>query len=225
MGAAKRLNTVQPAISRSIAELESSFGVRLLHRHPHGTVPTEYGRALVDCGAAAFDDLRRGVRNIEFLADPEAGEIRIGSSPLLASTYVSAVFDRLSRRRPRILSRLVTGYTETLYRELGERKVDLLVGRKFAPLTDERLAYEVLFNDPYVVVVGRENPWARSALSRRVSCRRPRTSSRDYDHALPRSEAHPAGNRPLSHHVAEFRFAISRKAQRVQGVAHCIADR
>ena len=57
--AAERLNTVQPAISRSIAELEHALGVRLLDRHRQGVEPTEYGRALLDCGVAMFDDLRR----------------------------------------------------------------------------------------------------------------------------------------------------------------------
>ena len=44
--AAQQLNTTQPNISRSIAELEHAFGVRLLDRHRQGIAPTEYGRAL-----------------------------------------------------------------------------------------------------------------------------------------------------------------------------------
>src|ERR1700676_4342562 len=72
--AAQRLNISQPAISRSIAELEGALGVRLLDRHRQGVEPTAYGRALLDCGVAVFDDLRQGVKNIEFLADPAAGE-------------------------------------------------------------------------------------------------------------------------------------------------------
>src|SRR5712671_1748431 len=83
--AAQRLNTTQPNVSRSIAELEHAFGVRLLDRHRQGVEPTEYGRALLDCGAAVFDDLRQGVKSIEFLADPTAGEVRIGSIPPLAA--------------------------------------------------------------------------------------------------------------------------------------------
>src|SRR6266853_2125778 len=79
--AAQRLNISQPAISRSIAELEHALGVRLLDRHPQGIEPTEYGRALLNCGVAVFDDLRQGVKTIEFLADPEAGEVRIGCNP------------------------------------------------------------------------------------------------------------------------------------------------
>ena len=89
--AAALLNTGQSAISRSIAELEHTVGVRLLDRNPQGVEPTQYGRALLDGGAAVFDDLRQALKNIEFLADPTAGEVLIGSSALLAASFVSAV--------------------------------------------------------------------------------------------------------------------------------------
>ena len=68
--AAQVLNTTQPAISRSIADLEHTIGVRLLDRGRQGVEPTEYGRALLDGGVAMFDDLRQAVARIEFLADP-----------------------------------------------------------------------------------------------------------------------------------------------------------
>src|SRR5262245_59257059 len=126
--AAERLNTSQPNISRSIAELEHTFGVRLLDRHRQGVKPTEYGRALLDCSAAVFDDLRQGVRNIEFLADPTSGEVRIGISPL-ATRFVSAVIERLSRQYPRIVFHVVATETDILRRELSERNVDLLITR------------------------------------------------------------------------------------------------
>ncbi len=159
--AAQRLNTTQPNISRSIAELERTLGVRLLDRHRHGIDPTEYGRALLDCGVAVFDDLRQGVKNIEFLADPTAGEVRIGSTPFLAASFVSSLVDRLSRRYPRIVFHLVTGYIETLHRELSERKVDLLILRSLGPMADERLDFEFLFDDSYVVAAGAQSRWAR----------------------------------------------------------------
>src|SRR3954471_13438398 len=125
------LNTSQPAISRSIAELEDAIGVRLLDRNPQGVEPTAYGRALLDGGTAAFDDLQQAVKNIEFLADPTAGQVRIGCNPLLAATFVSAVVDRLSRCYPRVGFHLVAGQIETLYRELSGRNLDLLIRRMF----------------------------------------------------------------------------------------------
>jgi DNA-binding transcriptional LysR family regulator len=159
--AAQILNTTQPNVSRSIGELEQALGVRLLDRHRQGIEPTEYGRALLDCGAAVFDDLRQGVKNIAFLADPTAGELRIGTTTFLAASFVSALVDRLSRRYPRIVFHLVTGYTETLHQELAERNVDLLIIRGSGPIADPRYDFEFLFDDSYVVAAGAQNQWGR----------------------------------------------------------------
>src|SRR3974390_1252745 len=134
--AAERLNSSQPSVSRSITELERSLGVSLFDRHRRGIEPTEYGRALLNCGAAVFDELRQGIQNIEFLSDPAAGEVRIGCNPFLAASFVSAVFNRLSQRHPRIVFHLVTAPSELLFRELSERNVDLLIIRKLGPLAD-----------------------------------------------------------------------------------------
>jgi DNA-binding transcriptional LysR family regulator len=159
--AAMLLNTTQPAVSRSIGELERTVGVRLLDRGPQGVEPTNYGRVLLDGGAAVFDDLRQTLKSIEFLADPTAGEVRIGCNPFLAASFVSAVVDRLSRRYPRIVFHLVTAYVETLHRELRERNVDLLITRRSGPVADERLGYEFLFDNSYVVAAGVQSPWVR----------------------------------------------------------------
>ena len=160
--AAQQLNTTQPNISRAIAELEHAFGVRLLDRHRHGIVPTEYGRALLDCGTAVFDDLRQGVKKIELLADPGAGELRIGSSPYLAEVLVSTIIKRLSRRYPRIVFHLVTAEgTDTLHRELSERNIDLLISRRADRFKDEKLGFELLYDPSLVVVAGSRNPWVR----------------------------------------------------------------
>jgi DNA-binding transcriptional LysR family regulator len=159
--AAQILNTTQPNVSRSIGELEHALGVRLLDRHRQGIEPTEYGRALLDCGVAVFDDLRQGVKNIMFLADPTAGQLRIGTTTFLAASFVSALVDRLSRRYPRIVFHLVTGYTETLHRELAERNVDLLIVRGSGPVADPRYEFEFLFDDSYVVAAGAQNQWVR----------------------------------------------------------------
>jgi DNA-binding transcriptional LysR family regulator len=159
--AAERLNTVQPSISRSIADLEHSLGVRLLDRHRQGVEPTEYGRALLDCGVAVFDELRQGVKKIEFLADPAAGEVRIGNAMTGAASFVAAVIDRLSRRYPSIIFHLVPAGMDALHRELSERNIDLLIARRGGPSTDEQFGFEILYDDSYVVVASVQNPWAR----------------------------------------------------------------
>ena len=161
--AAQRLNTTQPNISRAIAELEHAFGVRLLDRHRQGVAPTEYGRALLDCGTVVFDDLRQGVKKIELLADPGAGEVRVGSTNYTGETFVTAVIERLSRRHPRMTFHLVTTEDDTdkLYRDLHERNVDFVIARKRGRLSDPKLEFEVLYAPSSVVVAGSRSPWAR----------------------------------------------------------------
>jgi DNA-binding transcriptional LysR family regulator len=159
--AAALLKTTQPAVSRSIAELERTIGVRLLERHPQGVEPTACGRALLNGGVAVFDDLRQAVKNIEFLVEPTAGEVRIGCTPILAASFVSAVVDRLSRRYPRMVFHLVTAYLEPLRRELSERNLDFLIVRRFRPTADEQMDFEFLFDDTYVVAAGAQNQWVR----------------------------------------------------------------
>ena len=159
--AAALLSTTQPAVSRSIGELEHTIGVRLLDRIPQGVEPTAYGRALLDGGTAMFDDLRQAMKNIEFLADPTAGEVRVGCNAFLAASFASAVVDRLCQRYPRIMIHLTTGYYEGLRHDLSERNVDLLIARNIGPVVDERLDFEFLFDEPCIIAVGAQNPWAR----------------------------------------------------------------
>lgn len=160
--AAQRLNTSQPNISRSIAELEHAVGVRLLDRQRQGIVPTEYGRALLDCGVAVFDELRQGVKNIEFLADPAAGEVRVGCNPFIAASFVSSIIDRVSKQYPRIRFHVVGAEADLLQRDVRERKIDLLIAWRFDPGGDaDDLVFEALYDDRYAIMVDAKNPWAR----------------------------------------------------------------
>ena len=159
--AASELAVSHPVVSRSISELEHTLGVRLLERNPHGIELTEYGRAMLNRSHAAFDELRQGVKDIEFLADPTAGEVRIGSTAPLAASFVSTIVDRLHRRYPRMVFHVVTENTDWLQRELDERNLDLLILRRIHPFAEDRVNFEVLYDNPYFVAAGAKNPWAR----------------------------------------------------------------
>jgi DNA-binding transcriptional LysR family regulator len=159
--AARTLNSTQPNVSRSISELERALGVRLLDRHSQGVEPTEQGRALLNCGLAVFDDLRQGVQTIEHLSDTSAGELRIGTTPFLAASFVSAVVDRLSCRHPGMIFHVSSGYKSALHQALADREVDLLVVRSPGGTEDPLFEFERLFDESYVVVTGAKNPLAR----------------------------------------------------------------
>jgi DNA-binding transcriptional LysR family regulator len=158
--AAAQLGTSQPAISRSISDLEHALGVRLLDRGSRGIEPTPYGRALIKRGIAIFDELREGIRDIEFLADPTAGELRIGCPESVAAGPVLAVIDRLTRRHPRIVFHVLTAAGPPLYRDLMERKVELALSLVTGAEAGADLVVEPLFDDHFVVVAGSQSPWA-----------------------------------------------------------------
>src|SRR5215468_6372995 len=67
---AAHLGMSQPAVSEAVANLESALEVPLLDRSPRGIEPTDYARALLKRGRVIFDELRQGIRDIEFLTDP-----------------------------------------------------------------------------------------------------------------------------------------------------------
>jgi len=161
--AASQLAVSHPVVSRSISELERALGVRLLERNSRGVELTAYGRAMLDRSHAAFDEVRQGVQDIEFLSDPTVGEVRIGTTPPLAASFVFAVIDRLSRLYPRIVFRVVAeGANQPAQRQnLAERAVDLLVFRKVLTVSDEQTSFEFLFDSPYVVAAGVSSPWVR----------------------------------------------------------------
>lgn len=160
--AAQHLSITQPAVSKSIADLEHGLGVRLLDRGPQGIEPTFYGKALVRRALSVFDELRQGVGEIEFMADPRAGEVRVGCPETLAATLIPPVVERLSNEYPAIKLHVIqTNPLALEVRQLRDRNVDLLLGRIGPPFTEEDLNAEILYRDPLVVVAGAESRWAR----------------------------------------------------------------
>src|ERR1051326_5575155 len=161
--AAQALAVSHPVVSRSISDLEHALGVRLLERNPRGAELTNYGRAMLARSHAAFDELRQGVRDIEFLSDPDVGEVRIGTTPPLAASFVFAVIDRLSQRYPRVKFRVVAegAHQQAQQQSLKERAVDLLVFRKVPTVVGDETSFDFLFESPYVVVASSNNPLTR----------------------------------------------------------------
>ncbi len=159
--AAKHLAISQPVVSKVIADLEDVLGVRLFDRSSQGVEPTPYGRALLKRSIAIFDDLRTGVDEIKFLADPTSGELRIGSTePLLAGLGI-AVMERLWRQHPRINFRVVEADSATLVnRELPERRIELALVPLLKAPADPDLETTILFHDHLRVVVGAKSRWA-----------------------------------------------------------------
>src|SRR3954451_24076650 len=137
--AARQLAVSQPVVSKTIADLEHLLGVRLFDRSPQGVEPTLYCRALLKRSTGIFADVRTSIEEIRFLADPVAGDLRIGSTEPLLAGIVTATMERLWSKYPRIALRAVQADAATLInRDLPERRIELaVVPMMTLPLRDD----------------------------------------------------------------------------------------
>src|SRR5262249_13274633 len=102
--------------------------------------------ALLKTGVVIFDELRQGIRELEFLADSRAGELRIGCSEPVAAGILPAIIDRLSQRYPRLDFQLVVGDATTLQvRDLRERKIEVALGQMRSATPEPDMEAEFLF--------------------------------------------------------------------------------
>jgi len=164
--AAQTLGVTQPAVSKVIADLEHTLGVRLLDRGARGVEPTKYGSALLARSNAAFDELRQSVKDIEFLADPTVGEVRIGCQETFAAAILPSVIHRFSQAYPRVVLHVEQlGSLAAESSALRERTIDLgmflLVKPHDEKLFADDLNVEVLFYEQMVIVAGKQSRWAR----------------------------------------------------------------
>lgn len=159
--AARELAVSQPVVSKTISDLEHILGVRLLDRSPQGVSPTPFGRALLNRGVAVFDELRLGIKEIEFLADPTVGDVRVGASSAMVDGFLPVVVARLCRQYPRLTIEVQILSGSALPEGLRERTVDFVVARISTPIREPDLSAEILFEDPQLVIVGAKNPLAQ----------------------------------------------------------------
>jgi DNA-binding transcriptional LysR family regulator len=162
--AAAQLGVSQSAVSGVIAELEHAVGVRLLDRSPRGVEATTYGRALLMRSQAAFDELKQGIRDIEFLADPTMGEVRIGCAESTASAMLPALIRQFLQQYPRVVPHVIPLVTPTSgLSVLRDRTLDLVVARlmRGSEGEDDDLHVEALFDDRLILAAGKQNHWCR----------------------------------------------------------------
>jgi molybdenum-dependent DNA-binding transcriptional regulator ModE len=146
--AASHLAMSQPAVSESVANLEDALRVRLLDRSARGIQPTLYAYALLKRGRVVFDELRQALSDLEFLANPTVGEVRVSAGDTLAARLLPEVISRLSRRHPDIVVRVVQANADRQeFRELRERTIDVALARTSRSFAEEDLEVEILFDE------------------------------------------------------------------------------
>jgi DNA-binding transcriptional LysR family regulator len=164
-GAGAHLNMSQSAVSQAIAALEDTLRVRLLDRTPRGIEPTIYAEAMLRRGTIVFDELRSGIKDIEFLSDPAGGEVRVACSDILAGGILAPVVETFSKKAPQVVFEVLQSNAFGRdFVELRARKVDLMLAMLPQPLKEvwsEDLRVEHLFDEEMCLAANPRSRWAR----------------------------------------------------------------
>lgn len=160
--AAAQLRVSQPAISKTITQLEQAIGTPLVSRSSRGITPTEAGRALLARSSAAFRELQAGIEAMDDLAHPKSGELGIAGNQVALSGIIPAIITRLYTRHPGIVFNVIPAQTfAEQVRLLEEEKAELLIARVALPMRSEHLRSIELFRDDFVVAAGPRHRWRR----------------------------------------------------------------
>lgn len=164
--AAERLHVTQPALSKSIRNLEQSLGVTLLERHPGGVTPTEYGKLFLDYSSLISAEIERLSAEIEQMKGTGRGIVRVGAGATMMQYVIPQAVRAFVAMDNTAAVTFRQGLREDLVASLRRGEVDLIVGSIRSAEDDEEFRREVVMHDEIVVVANGEHPLAgRAAVS------------------------------------------------------------
>lgn len=155
--AATQLNISQPALSRSIKQLEEGLGVPLLERLPTGVVLTRYGEILARRARLIKLDAEHTLSEISALKTGSGGKLRIGAGPLWATVYLPPAIAALQRQHPGYQVAITSGVIDTLVPTILAGQIDTFCSSLDFPDHPE-LEKVHLVDVSHVVVARNEHP-------------------------------------------------------------------
>lgn len=158
--AAERLHITQPALSKSIRNLEQSLGVMLLERHPGGVVPTEYGKLFLDYAALITGEVDRALEEIQQLKGTGRGIVRVGAGATMMQYLIPQAVRAFVAGDDNAVVTFRQGLRDELIACLRRGEVDIVVGSVGGLGHDEDLRQEVVLLDEIVVVADSAHPLA-----------------------------------------------------------------
>jgi LysR family transcriptional regulator of abg operon len=158
--AAKRLGISQPALSKTIQELETSLGAPLVTRSAQGSTPTDYGEALFRRLQVVDQEFRRAKDEIDQMLGARRGNVAVGLSAISSMLMISPVLHRFWRRYPDAKVRVVDGLFEHLLNGVRRGSFDFSIGGLPPATDDNQVSAERLFENRLVPMVRRGHPLA-----------------------------------------------------------------
>jgi DNA-binding transcriptional LysR family regulator len=158
--AAAVLHLTQPAVTKAVAGLEDTLGVKLFDRVASGVEPTVHGRSFAPRAVAVFDELRRAAQDLAMVTSGTIGSLRVGTVPMPAIPFLPLALNRLLDRHPGILMSLVEERETELLDRLRKRDIELAFLRLALVDPEDDLRVDRIFDEQLCVLAARTHPLA-----------------------------------------------------------------
>lgn len=159
-GASHVLHITQPALTRSIKNLEAQLNAQLLERRSRGVVPTDAGDRLFHQAKMILNEAARTASDVAATARGERGKLSVGVAAMFAGDTMSAVLGKLADTVPGLRVDVREGFFEDLIANLKTSKVEALISNFPPGISDENLIFEPLIKVHSSFVVNAEHPLA-----------------------------------------------------------------
>jgi len=159
--AAAQCHVSQPTLSAQLRKLEDELGVVLFDRNKQPILPTEDGKAFIEQAKIVLTEFRRFSLLGNRSADELSGEFRLAMIPTIAPNLMPLFVERFSQRYPRIELAIEEMSTERIIDALDKDNID--AGVLATPLGLSRVEEEPLYYEPFLLYVGRDHRYSRSA--------------------------------------------------------------
>ena len=156
--AARALRISQPALTKSLQEIEKTVGAQIYERHARGVRPTDAGRAIIETSRRVLAEVARLDDELDRIESSGSGSVAVGAFPAPAVGLVPKVIARLRAESSKLQIRIVEASFEELGPALSVGEVDLIVGRLYDPPAPDDFIREHLYDDPVVFMARSAHP-------------------------------------------------------------------
>lgn len=152
------LGISQPALTRTLRELEQIVGETVFDRDSRGARLTAQGHVVLRTAQRMMAELRRLSDELDEQAGPEGGRVSVGALPVAATGVLPGTLIRLKAAHPRLQVSVQQGRSEELLPLLSAGTIDLIVGRLYVPAVPDGHRREVLWDEPISIVARAGHP-------------------------------------------------------------------
>ncbi|MFZ6649161.1 pca operon transcription factor PcaQ [Undibacterium sp. TJN25] len=159
--AADAMSVTQPAVSKTIAEMEQIMGVRLFERGRNGARPTDKAELFWRYAGATVSTLRQGMEVLSGGGRAEGaggGTIRLGVLPTVAPSLIPQAMQLFQQHWSNVVVKITSGLNAELMQKLKAQELDLVIGRLSEPDSMMGLTFEHLFADKLSIIVRAGHP-------------------------------------------------------------------